>query len=636
MARLGDVCTVVSGSTPKSNIPEYWDGSLNWITPAELTEDIIVINESQRKITEAGARSAGLSAFPAGTVILSSRAPIGKTAIAGVEMYCNQGFKNLICSDAIYNKYLFWFLRGKTDYLNSLGRGATFKEISKSIVENIEVPLPPLETQRHIAAVLDKVSDLIALRKQQLAKLDELVKARFVEMFGDCAEAVSAGVIMSEMRNGVSPSTSGKCPEKVLTLSAITQGRFDPSMWKSGFFDNPPPAEKRIHASDFYMCRGNGNKSLVGAGVYSKEDREDLVFPDTVIAARVDIARVCLPYLFIAWMQPSVRGQIEAGARTTNGTYKINQQIVSKIKVPLPPLNAQERFASFAAQIDKSKAVIQCSLEKLKTLKSALMQEYFGEVIFMGFPQEVAEKALVACSRCCCICHRFCGTKIELHHIKQKSYGGLDTFENCIPLCFDCHADMGKADPKHPKGKRYTEDELIAHRDSWYQKNSNSKGVFPQEVSQSDRELFKKICSKFSGDIQVWLRDRDLRDIHPTNIFYPLDNLLHEAEDPFFEFLNPEIEERRATLLEAIMHFVIYNAKYTFPLDGELSEYSAPNMWLLNHEYGHIDENMSYQQLYDEKHEQFEEEGNLLNESATAVWKSYCEFVQVSRRILNE
>ena len=153
MARLGDVCTVVSGSTPKSNISEYWDGNLNWITPAELTEDIIVINESQRKITEAGARSAGLSAFPAGTVILSSRAPIGKTAIAGAEMYCNQGFKNLICSDTIYNKYLFWFLRGKTDYLNSLGRGATFKEISKSIVENIEIPLPPLDTQRHIAAV---------------------------------------------------------------------------------------------------------------------------------------------------------------------------------------------------------------------------------------------------------------------------------------------------------------------------------------------------------------------------------------------------------------------------------------------------------------------------------------------------
>ena len=86
----------------------------------------------------------------------------------------------------------------------------------------------------------------------------------------------------------------------------------------------------------------------------------------------------------------------------------------------------------------------------------------------MGFPQNIADAALAACGRCCCICHTFCGTKIELHHIKQVAYGGEDTFDNCIPLCFNCHADMGKADPKHNKGKRYTENELRFHRDGWY------------------------------------------------------------------------------------------------------------------------------------------------------------------------
>ena len=115
MARLGDICTVVSGSTPKTDNPEYWDGTLNWITPAELNNDTEIVYESQRKITEEGVHSAGLTSFPSGTVILSSRAPIGKTAIAGTDMYCNQGFKNLICSDAIYNKYLFWFLEKPSD-----------------------------------------------------------------------------------------------------------------------------------------------------------------------------------------------------------------------------------------------------------------------------------------------------------------------------------------------------------------------------------------------------------------------------------------------------------------------------------------------------------------------------------------
>ena len=160
---------------------------------------------------------------------------------------------------------------------------------------------------------------------------------------------------MLNMRNGVSPSNAGTYPAKVLTLSAITQGDFDPSSWKDGMFDTEPPIEKRVTASDFYMCRGNGNKNLVGAGAYSKEDRYDLVFPDTAIAATIDLQQVCLPYLFHAWKRPSVREQIETGARTTNGTYKINQGVVSNIELILPPLELQMQFAGFVEQTDKSK-----------------------------------------------------------------------------------------------------------------------------------------------------------------------------------------------------------------------------------------------------------------------------------------
>lgn len=185
MARLGDVCIIVSGTTPSSTVPEYWDGDINWITPAEMADESGVIYESKRKITELAVKKSGLSPFPAGTVLLSSRAPIGKVGIAGVEMYCNQGFKNLICSDAIYNKYLYWFLIYRKEYLNSLGRGATFKEISKSIVETIDIPLPSISEQKKVASLLDTVSELISLRKKQLQKLDDLVKSRFVEMFGD-------------------------------------------------------------------------------------------------------------------------------------------------------------------------------------------------------------------------------------------------------------------------------------------------------------------------------------------------------------------------------------------------------------------------------------------------------------------
>ncbi|MCR4625996.1 MAG: restriction endonuclease subunit S, partial [Lachnospiraceae bacterium] len=183
--KLGEICEIVSGSTPKTNIDEYWDGTLKWITPAEIADDSYIIEDSVRKITELGVKKTGLTSFPTGTVILSSRAPIGKVAIAGCEMYCNQGFKNLICSDKINNRYLYWFLKGNTRYLNSLGRGATFKEISKGIISEIVINVPDIISQEKAANNLERISQIIKLRKRELEVLDVLIKARFVELFGD-------------------------------------------------------------------------------------------------------------------------------------------------------------------------------------------------------------------------------------------------------------------------------------------------------------------------------------------------------------------------------------------------------------------------------------------------------------------
>ena len=88
----------------------------------------------------------------------------------------------------------------------------------------------------------------------------------------------------------------------------------------------------------------------------------------------------------------------------------------------------------------------------------------------MAFSEETRIKALVSCGRRCCICHKFCGNNMEIHHIKAKADGGSDDFENAIPLCFDCHAEVRQYDSKHPKGIKFTEKELIIHRDNWYKK----------------------------------------------------------------------------------------------------------------------------------------------------------------------
>ena len=178
--RIGEVCEVVSGSTPRTTVAEYWGGDHPWITPAELKGDVWVY-DTVKHLTQAGVESASLKIIPEGSVLLTSRAPIGKVAIAGRPMYCNQGFKNLICSDRVLNKYLYYWLKAHTDFLNSLGRGATFKEISKSIVEHINIPLPSLVAQERMAAKLDAISEIASKREEQFRKLDQLVKSRFVE-----------------------------------------------------------------------------------------------------------------------------------------------------------------------------------------------------------------------------------------------------------------------------------------------------------------------------------------------------------------------------------------------------------------------------------------------------------------------
>ena len=182
--KIGTVAEVVGGSTPKTDKKEYWDGEYYWITPAEISEDDFVVYKTQRTLTELGVRSSSLRRLPTGTILLSSRAPIGKVAIAGVEMYCNQGFKNLVCGKELNPIYGYALLKYNTEYLNSLGRGATFKEISKAIVENIYIPVPPIERQNDFARFVEQTDKSKFRIKQSLEKLETLYKALLQKYFG--------------------------------------------------------------------------------------------------------------------------------------------------------------------------------------------------------------------------------------------------------------------------------------------------------------------------------------------------------------------------------------------------------------------------------------------------------------------
>ena len=378
--KLGEICEIVSGSTPKTGIEEYWDGDVKWITPAEIDDDSYIITDSVRKITELGVKKTGLSPLPEGTVILSSRAPIGKVAIAGCEMYCNQGFKNLICSDIINNRYLYWFLKGNIAYLNSLGRGATFKEISKQIVSAIEINVPTLSEQKAAVSQLEKVNNIIRMRRQELQKLDELVKARFVELFGD--------TILNPF---------GWKKDLLGTVCDVRDGTHDsPQYYESGY---PLVTSKNVTGGkiDLTDCSLICEADFKKINERSKVDIGDIIMPmiGTVgkpvivdIEPNFAIKNVSLIKfkadsrvlnIYIRALLQSDYFDDAVLSKVRGGTQKfISLGDIRKLEVLVPPMELQEQFATFIKQTDKSKLAIQQSLDKLETLKRSLMQKYFG------------------------------------------------------------------------------------------------------------------------------------------------------------------------------------------------------------------------------------------------------------------
>lgn len=234
----------------------------------------------------------------------------------------------------------------------------------------------------------------------------------------------------------------------------------------------------------------------------------------------------------------------------------------------------------------------------------------------MSFPNSVADSVFVKCKRSCCICHKFCGTKMELHHIKQASLGGPDTEENCIPLCFDCHADVKAYNPKHPKGHSYSEQELIKHRENWYNKvkNSNSYGT-DEEFREVDKKTYAKIKEFFNENMQYFLSRFNFADNYFTDeVLDPLYKLNELCCDPEYEFLDSDLEMLKLNLNETVVEFVHNLAINTFPCGSKM--FSVPSEWV------------------DEQPERFEQVVKLLNDNASRVWEKYVDFIKVAKRKL--
>ena len=177
MLRIKNVASIVNGSTPSSSVEEYWDGDIIWATPGDFNKFDKIIDDSESKITEAGYKSCGTSMVPVGSVVITTRAPIGNVLIAGKELCTNQGCKSLV-PNRIESRFLYYIISISSIELNILGQGTTFLELSKESLGTFKLPLPKYDEQLAIANYLDdqtqKIDQLIANKKAQVEKLKEL------------------------------------------------------------------------------------------------------------------------------------------------------------------------------------------------------------------------------------------------------------------------------------------------------------------------------------------------------------------------------------------------------------------------------------------------------------------------------
>lgn len=378
MARLEEICAINMGQSPDSSTYNE-DG--NGLPFFQGNADFGEIYPAVRMWCSEPTKIAREK-----DILISVRAPIGALNIANCECCIGRGLAALtVNEDICAQEYLWHALSGKVDELNSKGIGSTFKAINKKTLSETEIPLPPIDEQRKIAAILDKVSDLIAKRQQQLDKLDEMIKARFMEIFGDsetntknwrvlpmskiCSVGSSKRIYQSEQ------SSSGVPFWRISDLtSLITTGTVTPELYIPEERYKELKTQGQVPAPGDILITSRG--TLGQCYIVKVNDR--FYFQDGMISWLSGYMDGVTPlYISYLFTMPGFRKQIDSMQAGSTVAY-LSITMIKKLKVMLPDIESQQQFASFVSKTEKTKTTISRSLEKLETLKKALMQEYFG------------------------------------------------------------------------------------------------------------------------------------------------------------------------------------------------------------------------------------------------------------------
>ena len=386
--KLGDVCKIFNGGTPKSNVTDYWGGDVQWLTPKDMGKlDSRYVKNTERKITIEGLNNSSAKLVPSQSVILSCRAPIGHVFINEVEMSFNQGCKGLITTNEITVEYLYYFLFSSKKLLNDLGTGTTFKEISGKTLANVSIPLPPLAEQKRIVAKLDAA----------FAEIDRAIEA--AKKQANAASDYGYRIIetsLEELSEKYGLSSISKVaviqPKKKLALEKLSEGDDVSFMGMDGLgiekkYSQPEKNKKlsEVYKSYQYFedddvifakitpCFENGKLGIVkgltnGIGFGSSEF--------VVLRTHADFQS---EFLYYCLLNEVFRNDGAANMSGAVGHKRVTKEYFYNYNVPTPPLELQQLIINKFDEVWKNTTKIISSkhkkIEELTKLKSAILAQ---------------------------------------------------------------------------------------------------------------------------------------------------------------------------------------------------------------------------------------------------------------------
>ena len=383
MVRLGEVTEIVKGGTPNRNVAKYFRGNIAWAIPSDITalDSALYINDTATYISEEALNNSAAKLLPTGTVLLTSRATIGETAIATVPMATNQGFANFICQDTLLNVFLAYYLRYIKKELNDLASGSTFKEVTKGTLLNIEIPLFPLSEQRAIAAVLSDVDGMINSLDALIVKRQAIKQAVVQQLltgktrlpgFSGAWETKRLGEIGDISGAGVDKKVNpNEVPVRLVNYLDVYNKRYFYSKDLTHEVSARPDQVRHcaVEKGDIFFTPSSEVREDIGGSAVAMENIPDGVYSYHVVRLRLKTEwDVC--FRAYAFDTKEFLDQASAQCEGSGTRYVISLPKFRSMIVRFPPSVAeQQAIASVLSDMDSEIAALEQRRDKTRAIK---------------------------------------------------------------------------------------------------------------------------------------------------------------------------------------------------------------------------------------------------------------------------